>query len=227
MGSTTGHNTMAQWIDGELFVLESTVESIYWPTDGIQKTPYQQWLSQAQKADFNVVHVPLSQESRRKWNDTAAVEFFLSAEGFEYGYINMFWAAIDTLYESYPCIPGDFSSVCLQFELVEPLFAMLDRVAPQTSDLFWNLAWNKRLGTAGLNTADIYLEAFKQGYSAREIPALVEQDAWMYNTTRYGEPTEGPAMMCCVLVCRLWKAAGLFDDLEVNCAELTDLDGKC
>lgn len=224
MGSTTGHNTMAMWLDNELYVVESTVESIYWPTDGIQKTPYKLWLKQAEDAGFNVVHVPLNTESRKKWNDKNAVNFFNNVVGFEYGYINMFWSAVDTLFNSYPCIPSDFSTVCFQFEFVETLFAIIDRVAPETSDLMWNLAYNKRLGTSNLRTAEIYYEAFKQGYESRELPAMVEKDSWTYNTTRNGIPTEGPSMMCCVFVCRMWKAAGIFDDLDFNCAELTDVD---
>lgn len=44
MGSTTGHAVAALWIDGELYICESTVVDSYWPTNGIQKTPYRQWL---------------------------------------------------------------------------------------------------------------------------------------------------------------------------------------
>lgn len=34
MGSTTGHTTVALWIDGELYICESTVKDSYWPTNG-------------------------------------------------------------------------------------------------------------------------------------------------------------------------------------------------
>lgn len=54
MGSHTGHTTIALWIDGELYVCESTMKSKYWPTDGVQKTPWDQWIDQAEKADYNV-----------------------------------------------------------------------------------------------------------------------------------------------------------------------------
>jgi hypothetical protein len=33
-------------------------------------------------------------------------------------------------------------------------------------------------------------------------------------------------MVCCVFVCSVWKAAGLFGDMPVNCAEMTNVDGK-
>lgn len=44
MGSTTGHTTVALWVDGELFICESTTKDAYWPTDGVQRTPYRQWV---------------------------------------------------------------------------------------------------------------------------------------------------------------------------------------
>lgn len=44
MGSTTGHVTAALRIDGELYVVESTTKDSYWPTNGIQATPYREWL---------------------------------------------------------------------------------------------------------------------------------------------------------------------------------------
>jgi hypothetical protein len=56
------------------------------------------------------------------------------------------------------------------------------------------------------------------------MPTIVEQDSWVYNTTRYGEPAEGAAMVCCVFVCSMWKHAGIFGDMDFNCAEMTNID---
>ena len=41
-----GHTTIALRFNGELYICESTTDSAYWPTNGIQKTPYRQvcWL---------------------------------------------------------------------------------------------------------------------------------------------------------------------------------------
>ena len=47
MGSSTGHTAVAVRVDGELYVSESTTKDGYWPTDGIQKTPWKQWIAQA------------------------------------------------------------------------------------------------------------------------------------------------------------------------------------
>jgi hypothetical protein len=43
----------------ELYICESTANSNYWPTNGIQKTPFDLWMKQAQDASYNVVHLPL------------------------------------------------------------------------------------------------------------------------------------------------------------------------
>jgi hypothetical protein len=121
MGSTTGHVTMALWIKGELFVLESQVKSSYWPTDNIQRTPFRQWLAQAHKAGYNVVHVPLrwvcvrvceglvcgcwlkawcshcSDAARASFDEKTALAYFESIEGIQYGYPNLLWGWVDTL----------------------------------------------------------------------------------------------------------------------------------
>lgn len=54
----------------------------------------------------------------------------------------------------------------------------------------------------------------------------MEQDGWMYNTTRYGKPAMGPSMVCCVFVCNMWKAGGVFSNIDndFQCAELTNWD---
>jgi len=226
MGSTTGHVTVAMWMEGELYVMESTVEGVYWPTDGIQKTPYRQWVKQAMQADFHVVHVPLSEAARANFNEEAALDFFRSTEGLEYGYHVMLWGWLDTISQNFPCLPPDYSSNCLQWELVESLFALIDKSIPQLANLFWNQAWNHRLGTSGLTTAELFQEAGKRNMKSIEIPIIPEQDSWVYNTTRYGEPAVGKAMVCCVFVCNIWKAAGVFGDStdQVNCGELTNYD---
>lgn len=225
MGSTTGHTTMAQWIDGELYICESTVTDSYWPTNGIQKTPYTTWLKQAQEAGYNVVHAPLNAAYRAKYNSSAAIEFFKENEGLDYGYITMLWGWIDTLYNNYPCVPDDYSSVCLQWELVESLFAVIDRSIPEISNLMWNPAWNRRIGTDGLSTSDIYYHAMTSlDMDSRVIPTIPEQDSWVYNTTRNGEPAVGKSMVCCVFVCNMWKASGMFGDIDFNCAEFTNSD---
>lgn len=58
-----------------------------------------------------------------------------------------------------------------------------------------------------------------QGLRSAELPALVEKDSFVYQTTRYNDsnPVPGPAMVCCVFVCSVWKAAGVFGDMDLEC----------
>jgi hypothetical protein len=36
----------------------------------------------------------------------------------------------------------------------------------------------------------------------------------LLQTTRNGQPASGPSMVCCVFVCHMWKAAGMFTNLN-------------
>lgn len=228
MGSTTGHVTTALWIDGQLYVCESTINGAYWPTDYIQKTPYRTWISQVQAADFQVVYVKLNDDARKNFNESAAIEWFNANEGYDYGFKTLIWAWLDTTTSNFPCLPSDFSSNCMQWQLLEPLIAYVDRLIPEAGDMLWNAGLSKRLNTAdgALRTSELYQEAARQGMATNEVITIPEQDTWMYNTTRYDQPAVGRSMVCCVYVCSSWKAAGVFGSLadSINCAEQTNWD---
>jgi len=115
---------------------------------------------------------------------------------------------------------------CLQWEHVEALFGVLDRLVPAFNDLFTVQAFNHRLGTSGLRIAALLQEAERRGVPARALPTLVEQDAWNYQTNRYNKSATGKSMVCCVYVCAIWKAAGLFKDIgnDIQCTEQTNWD---
>lgn len=228
MGSATGHTTIAMRIDGELFVCESTSSGNYWPTNGIQKTPYATWIAQAKAAGYNMLWAPLKAEERAKFNETAALDFFAKMEGVDYGYYNMLMAWIDTLDSNYPCLPPDFQ-MCMTWHHVEIILGMLDKFAPATADLLFGQAFNLRLGTEGLRPAEIFQAANAKGITdLRNLPVIPEDDNWKYTIKRYNETTKNtyPSMVCCVFVCHMWKAGGLFADIddEVNCGELTNAD---
>lgn len=76
-GSHSGHSTMVLEVDGVLSVVESQ-DGWYWPKHGIQRNDWETWKKWALNADFNVAVLPLSEESRKKFNVTAAAEFFKS-----------------------------------------------------------------------------------------------------------------------------------------------------
>lgn len=118
------------------------------------------------------------------------------------------------------------STQCLTWDIVEVLFAGLERVDYDFIEEIFNQAMNIRLGTSGLNVSDILQEADVQGIPRPQLPVIVEEDTFLYNTSRYGVQTQGLSMVCCVFVCEMWKHAGIFDEVkqQINCAEFTNWD---
>lgn len=227
MGSTTGHTVIAlrDPATNELYICESTAKDSYWPVNGIQRTPYLQWLKQAASAGYQVVWSPLRPEYQAKFNNTAAWNSFLQLEGLDYGYHTLLWGWVDTVKDNYPCIPPDFTQ-CLEWSHVEVLFGLLDHLVPSIADLLFTEAFNKRIGTVGLKAAELFETARQHKIDPPTIPVIVEQDVWTYNTTRNGKAVVAPSMVCCVFVCSMYKAAGIFNEIgsDINCGELTNYD---
>jgi hypothetical protein len=49
-----------------------------------------------------------------------------------------------------------------------------------------------------------------------EILAFIEEDGWEYS--------DGKSYVCSCFVAGMWKAGGLFDDMEINAVEFTPRD---
>ena len=226
-GSTTGHTAVAlrDSETGVLSVCESTTSDSYWVVNGVQCTEYHEWMEAMQVAGNNAVWAPLSPEYNAKFDTKKALSWFKSVEGFDYGYHNMLFSWIDTKHGNYPCIPPNYD-ICLEWMHLEALSGFFDRVNTKFAPLLWLEAFNKRVGTAGLHTLDVFRAAIEKGIDLEILPTIVEKDEWMYNTTRYGKEDVGPAMMCSSFVCNMWKAAGIFEEIgnDINCAEFTPYD---
>ena len=74
-GSHIGHSTMALRFDGELYIVESQ-DAWYWPTHGLQRTKWADWIKQAEDASFHVSWLPMRADVRARFNEKAANEFF-------------------------------------------------------------------------------------------------------------------------------------------------------
>ena len=70
-GAKIGHNVMALRFDGELYIVESQ-DAWYWPTHGLQKTKWADWIRQAKQADFHVTYHRLSEEASAKFDEEKA-----------------------------------------------------------------------------------------------------------------------------------------------------------
>lgn len=164
-GSTGAHCTMAMWFDDELYVVESQ-DAWYWPTAGLQRTPFKTWIQQAKNADFNVVWLPLSEESAQKFNTETAKEWFEAHEGLPYGYHNFIYGWIDTEDENWPpLLPKMFVPI---------LFDLVAKVIPDGINIMFTEGLNQRLGTQGLSIQECAGEAARRGMSIDQLMAIPE-----------------------------------------------------
>mmetsp|Transcript_16656 Transcript_16656/g.11804 ORF Transcript_16656/g.11804 Transcript_16656/m.11804 type:complete len:315 (-) Transcript_16656:50-994(-) len=206
-GSWASHCTMALWFDDELYIVEST-DGWYWPVGGLQRTPYAQWMEQAEHASYYVSHLPLNEESRAKFDEEAAREFFNGAEGLPYGYHNFIYGWVDTPRDNLP--PG------LAPELVPLAFAFLETFDRATTDKIMTEGLNMRFGTHNLTIPEITQVAAEQDMSLLDAFAMIEVQGWEYH--------DGRSFVCSAFVTALYKAAGLFDDYDINATEFTPRD---
>jgi hypothetical protein len=212
-GTHAGHSTVAlRMEDNELYIIESQ-DGWYWPRNGIQRNKWSDWIQWAEDSSFHVVHMPLNAEARAKFNETAAREFFYETEGLPYGYHNFLFGWIDTAEHNWPPL--------LPVKLVPIVFSMLEKVIPETVDVFLAQALNKRIGTKGLNMAGLAAEGAKRGMTIEDIMAVPEQDHWVYEGV---EPRDGWSYVCSAYVAAVYKAAGLFDGHDVQATEFTPRD---
>jgi len=141
-GSHVGHSTMALRFDGELYVVESQ-DAWYWPTHGLQRTKWADWIKQAEQASFHVSWLPLSPESKAKFDEKAANDWFFQTEGLPYGYHNFLYGWIDTPSNNWPpMLANEFAPI---------LFTIVEKFLPKVTQNFFSEALNFRLGTTGLN----------------------------------------------------------------------------
>jgi len=203
-GSHIGHSAVASWIDGQLYVLESQ-DGPYWPTRGIQRTPFKKWVEQAHISEFNVAILPMREEYRKKFNETKANEWFTNGiEGLPYGYEIFLWGWIDTVDSNMP-----WAITHLHFEF---LFTVLEKIYPSLADKMMAQSLNIRLGTKKLKLTQIIAEAARRGMTFEELLAIPEKD---FN--KYDDGQE--KYTCAVFVASFLKAGGLFDGFDINAQE--------
>jgi len=223
MGSHTGHTAITLWINGELYVCESTTNSAYWPTNGIQMTPWDKWLDQAEKADYNVVHLPLHPDVAKKFDVQNAIAFFNSVKGLPYGFHNLLTGWLDTAEDNFP--PPLTSHLAMLLMPFGEWFLFQEVGLSQSMD-FLRQGLNKRLfpsnPSADLSLIDTYMAAAKRGMSWSDLVTMPELDEWVFRN----DNSSGPSMVCDVLVMRMWKAGGLLGNLadEIQGAEFTNWD---
>jgi len=179
------------------------------------------------------VHAPLSPKYRAIFDEKAGNAFFHAHEGLDYGYHALVTGWIDTQRQNYPCLPPydlpQEQKQCLTWELLEVVVPFVTKFIPSLQKPFLP-AWNFHVTgdpTGELSATQLYRLVSEKGIDVSSIPAVVEQDGVKYQTIyNNGTRTRGIAMVCDVMVCSVWKAAGLFKgvDDQVSCVEQTNND---
>ena len=115
-------------------------------------------------ADFNVAVLPLTQESRERFDLKKAEEFFKEMEGLPYGYHNFLFGWIDTPRDNYPPV--------LDPEVFLPLFSHLERIYEFPINRILTQALNKRLGVENRKLDEIALIIAERGLSMGDVMAM-------------------------------------------------------
>ena len=120
---------------------------------------------------------------------------------------------VDSAYDNWPpLIAREFAPI---------LWKLVEDIDEKLAYNMFSEALNKRLGVDGKNISDLAMLAAEKNMSLSEVMAMPELDGWIYSgvSTR-----DGPSYVCSAYVTALYKAAGVFGDLDVNATEFTPMD---
>ena len=96
--------------------------SIGWPRDGIQANTFRTFSEWNREYDTELIVLPLREEVRAKFNDTAALDFFTNVHGMPYGFHNFLFTSIDTPISAWPPL--------LPPEIMPILMTLLEGIEP-------------------------------------------------------------------------------------------------
>ena len=197
-GTHIGHTAVAMWEDGELYVYESQ-DGWYWPRHGIQKNKWAYWIEHAQNADFEVSILPLSDEMSQKFDVEKALNKYQELAGLDYGYRNFLFGWLDTADHNLP--------VFVDFDIVATILTLLERIIPSVVKLIIGEALNARMNTMNKTIPEIAAIAAGKGMKLGEVVAMPELEEYRYSN--------GQNLVCSSFCTAMWKAGGLFDDMEI------------
>jgi hypothetical protein len=172
-GAYIGHNVMAlRMEDDELYILESQ-DAWYWPTHGLQRTKFADWIKYAEDASFHVTWHRMRDDVRATFDTQKAIDFFNQTKGMPYGYANFLYGWIDTAEDNWPPL--------LPVHFVPTIFSLLQKIAPATVNEFYTQALNAHLGTSGLDIQGIIEAASQQNLGIDDVMGMTEVDFTLYD----------------------------------------------
>ena len=130
-----------------------------------------------------------------------------------YGFHNFIYGWIDTAEDNWPPL--------LPKQIVPVGFELYSHINPTEADIMFTQGLNKRLGVEGKSIPEIAALAAEKNMSVDDVMALKETDGWEYTGL---EPRDGEAYVCSAYVTALYKAAGLFDGVDIQATEFTPKD---
>lgn len=149
-GSHIGHCTTALWFDDGLYIVESQGNQL-WPVQGIQRTPFKQWINQTRERDMAVIWLPLKEDVAARYDVHKARAYFLSHEGLPYGYHNFLYGWIDTFRDNLPPL--------LPNELMPIVMAQAEKWAPEAIYSSFTAGLNMRMHTQHKTIPEIAMMA--------------------------------------------------------------------
>jgi len=130
-----------------------------------------------------------------------------------------------------PCLPPHFDQ-CFGLPLMQWVLVTMDHFMGNSRSNIIRQAWMHRIGV----WPTVYTAAESIQYAQEkmnlttvsELYSIVENDQWMYNTTRTQKDgtivnATGPSMVCNVFVCNMLKNSGAFGEFAdtMECGEST------
>eukprot|EP00935_MAST-01C_sp_MAST-1C-sp1_P000259 g259.t1 len=214
-GGRTGHTTILVWEGETLYVCESTDKSpfgSYWPPPyGVIRTPFEQWIMQAQNATFSVVVLPISDAAAKAFDEDAFWRWFSKVQGMPYGYHVMLYSFLDT-HDPARNLPAPIDDAGVMNTITS-----LDRIVghddqPIGSNMYSLIieGLNHRLQTKCTGNSSMHcimLELGRRNMTLAQATAIPEQDDWRYDANSTTGFQGNYSMMCSAFVANSYKVA--------------------
>ena len=216
-----GHTAVALWRADRLYICESTSKSSDWSINGIQCNPYPAWIEMARNAiSYHAVFAPLDRTNGEELLDMDKVWQFVDKHvGLDYGFEVVLMGWLDTVRDNLPCPKDRDQDYCLEPEHFEMLFHFVEKVSLEAARVFVPAVQIRAEVPFDTTLLYAYYTAALKGIDPIEIYSIPEQEGWLYQTTRDGNPVIAESMVCNDFVCNVWEEGGLFNGTNVNCAE--------
>ncbi|KAL0222602.1 hypothetical protein RCL1_002456 [Eukaryota sp. TZLM3-RCL] len=203
-GAFASHCAIALEINGEIFIAESTDHAPFSdlkPSEDLRRgftaTKLEKWYREESMSKWGAsILLPLSDENSKKFNNTAAVEWFKKNEGTPYGMRNFVFSWLDG-YDNYP---GKFN-----WQMLLTFLSLGDTLYHDKIDAIFMEGIRHRLGDYSLSSiADVLNVLDKRGdLNFAELMAIPEKEEWTYGGQN--------VLICSSFVVKVLKEAGIFD----------------